>query len=265
MNAAEVRTALTKRWPDSEYLHIQEAPLDHGRQGRKLDTLVLSLWQSRGHERDGVEIKVSRSDWTREIAQPAKADEWWAHVHRFWIAMPADLALKVRDDGTLPTGWGLLACTLDGAQVLVKPSRNPNPKPFTWNSTLGLLRASADAGPNALARARADGHSEGLRRGKDQAARESGQAWDDKRKAEHADLVRRVAEFRELTGIDITSEWKPLEEAALLVAFARNMHADPGYVSRRIRDLATSMRKQATDLEAGLDIYSKILTPEATS
>lgn len=30
---ADVKAALSMRWPDDRYLHVYEAPLDHGRQG----------------------------------------------------------------------------------------------------------------------------------------------------------------------------------------------------------------------------------------
>ena len=59
MTAANVREALLRRWPDEQYLNIAEAPNDPRRQGRKLDVLVVTLWASRGHELDGVEIKIS--------------------------------------------------------------------------------------------------------------------------------------------------------------------------------------------------------------
>src|ERR1017187_4991640 len=94
MSAAQVRDALLGRWPPSEYVSIPEAPQSSDRQGRKIDVLVVSLWRSRGHEIDAVEIKVSVSDWRRELKQAEKADWWWRHADRFWLASPAPVAAK---------------------------------------------------------------------------------------------------------------------------------------------------------------------------
>lgn len=205
MNAQTIRDALTRRWPDSEYLHIYEAPLDAWRQGTKIDVLVVALWQSRGYELDAVEVKVSYSDWRnevcrrewavvgpngertgyrtkpsgwvlqhavegrygglrgdegvgepatierRDVATSAKSHAWRQHAHRFWVACPAALALRIRPE--LPTGWGLIAVSEDGScSIGVKATRR-EPTPMTWPMAIGIMRASADAGHVALQRA----------------------------------------------------------------------------------------------------------------
>lgn len=72
---------------------------------RRIDVLAVSLWASRGFGVDAVEIKVDRRDYLREIENPAKADPWWRHSNRFWIAAPST---AVADPSLLPPGWGLL-------------------------------------------------------------------------------------------------------------------------------------------------------------
>lgn len=158
MDAQGVRDALRRRWPDSEYLSIEEAPQDPMRQGRKIDVLVVSLWKSRGHALDAVEIKVSMTDWKRELENAAKADWWWEHVHRFWIACPLELAPRIRDQ--LPETWGLLACTPDATKVVVQAPRR-DPAPLSWPQCIGLMRASANAGLGALQRAEQRGYDRG--------------------------------------------------------------------------------------------------------
>jgi hypothetical protein len=71
---------------------------------RRLDLLRIGMWPSRGQHIIGHEVKVSRSDWLRELKEPAKADAWWAHLHEFWVAAPTGI---VRPD-ELPDGWGLM-------------------------------------------------------------------------------------------------------------------------------------------------------------
>jgi len=162
MTAADVREVLARHWPAGTYLSIPEAPPNAMRQGRTLDLLVTSLWSSRGFEREGVEIKVSVSDWRRELADVAKAHWWWERVHRFWVAVPAKIAASVAAD--LPTGWGLLSCSGAGAKVLVKAVKH-EAKPLAETTYLGLLRAASGVGLNALQRARDAGFAEGERRG----------------------------------------------------------------------------------------------------
>ena len=99
MTAADVRGVLARHWPAGTYLSIPEAPPNAMRQGRTLDLLVTSLWSSRGFEREGVEIKVSVSDWRRELADVAKAHWWWERVHRFWVAVPAKIAQHAGQTG----------------------------------------------------------------------------------------------------------------------------------------------------------------------
>lgn len=74
-------------------------------QRRRVDFLAVNLWQSRGHLIDGVEIKVARSDWVRELAHP-KADSWYGVCNRWWLAVPQGV---VHED-ELPKTWGLLEC-----------------------------------------------------------------------------------------------------------------------------------------------------------
>ncbi len=117
MTAADLREVLARHWPAGTYLSIPEAPPNAMRQGRTLDLLVTSLWSSRGFEREGVEIKVSVSDWRRELADVAKAHWWWersASTASGWRCRPRSHSTPVRPDGPrrphhLPQGTRQLA------------------------------------------------------------------------------------------------------------------------------------------------------------
>lgn len=56
---------------------------------RTADVLALGLWPSRGNELHGFEVKVSRADWRKELAQPEKAEGWCQIVDRWWIVKGA--------------------------------------------------------------------------------------------------------------------------------------------------------------------------------
>lgn len=138
MTATDVRAALALRWPDSDYLSIEEAPQRSDRGGRKLDLLVVSLWRSRGLALDGVEIKVSASDWRRELGNGAKADFWWRHTNRFWVAVSAGLIETVKPE--LPPGWGLLSCSPDTAPVVAVRAKHREAEPLSWPTCVGLMQ-----------------------------------------------------------------------------------------------------------------------------
>lgn len=71
---------------------------------RRCDLVRIGMWRSRGTGIDAHEIKVSRSDWLRELDDPAKAEAWWPFCSRFWLAAPPGVVA----DGELPDGWGLM-------------------------------------------------------------------------------------------------------------------------------------------------------------
>lgn len=213
MTSTGVRQALLNRWYPSEYLSINEAPQSSDRQGRKIDVLVVSLWRSRGYELDAVEIKVSVSDWRRELKDADKADWWWGHVHRFWVAVPAEIAATVR--AGLPSGWGLLSCTPERTVELVKPEGH-EPEPIPWGTCIGLMRASANAGYTALQHAEQMGERRGKELAQKQFERTTG---DESLRRRLTELSEKVEKFEQASGIDITKTWdvKGLGESAALV------------------------------------------------
>lgn len=264
MSAADVMSALRLRWPESEYVHVPEAPQDSGRQGRKIDLLVISMWHSRRHERDAVEVKVSMSDLRREIGQPEKADWWWQHSHRFWVAVPEAMAEKAKPE--LPTGWGLLSVRSDGdrfiAHIKVKPLVNRDCKPLPEASVIGLLRAAENAGPSALTRASQDGYERGLAAGRREAAT-SGPALI----RGHPELDRIREQDRlltELTGRNLSSwhrEWgaQLAEAIRLLTSFGTR----PADIDRALDRAIADARAAARDIEKIRDAAADVLRPQA--
>lgn len=207
MKADEVAVALTRRWPEDRYLHIPEATFNPWRQGTKIDVAVISCWKSLGWEIDAVEVKVSLSDFKREIeryywtvedkvnitGQPVrhhsrdravsaatvrfddegrwiedppvrkitrhsepcthKSEPWREIAHRFWIACPAELAVKIEPLLPAGEGWGLLAVDGRGCTAVVKPVKNREPRMLEWSEMIGLLRCATDASERIRGRA----------------------------------------------------------------------------------------------------------------
>ncbi len=76
----------------------------HARRARTADAVAVSLWPSRGLEIHGMEIKLTRSDWRRELKQPEKADAIARYCDR-WYLVVGDSTIV--EDWTIPPAWGL--------------------------------------------------------------------------------------------------------------------------------------------------------------
>lgn len=70
------------------------------------------------------EVKISRSDWLRELACPEKAAVWGAYAHYMWLVAPtADIVRP----GELPAGWGLMVGDRR-LRAVVRPEVRPMPE-----------------------------------------------------------------------------------------------------------------------------------------
>jgi hypothetical protein len=105
-SADEIRAALRKHFREPAHVVLEEVRnrTGHGRTERYADALVCSVWPSRGLWFAGVEIKISRSDWQRELDGPEKSAEIQRFCQYWWVAAPVGLI----GDGQVPATWGLL-------------------------------------------------------------------------------------------------------------------------------------------------------------
>jgi hypothetical protein len=102
----ELVAALHARHPAPEWAMFFEVRNATGfpRVARSADAIAMNTWVSRGLEVHGFEVKASRSDWRRELKNPAKAEEISKFCDRWWIVA----APKVVKPDELPPTWGLL-------------------------------------------------------------------------------------------------------------------------------------------------------------
>ncbi len=105
LTSALIRQAISKRWAPPEYAVMWEVGRATGAVShqRYADAVIMSIWPSRGLELHGVEIKVSRSDWRREAADPAKAEAIAAYCDRWWVFTGPGV---IQDTSELPPMWG---------------------------------------------------------------------------------------------------------------------------------------------------------------
>lgn len=94
---------------------------------RRADALWVPFGVRSG-EIEGFEIKVSRADLMRELADPTKA-EWAAFCTRWWLLVPIELAEDAAD-ADLPVGWGVMTPPVrkgGRAMHIVKPAATVKP------------------------------------------------------------------------------------------------------------------------------------------
>lgn len=120
---------------------------------RTFDAVLVNLWPSRGLAIHVLEVKVSRSDWQRELRKPDKAESACRFGDYFSIVAPAGC---VRD-GELPPTWGLIEVHGDGDTKPFKlkekaaaprlHSERPQDRPVSRSQLVGLLRSCPGAIP----------------------------------------------------------------------------------------------------------------------
>lgn len=166
MNAKTVLEHLRRRYVPPEHALFTEVGNATGfGTTRHIDALAMGLWPSSGMLVEGIEIKVSRSDWLRERKQPAKAAEIACYCDRFWLCVSE---AKIVRAGELPEGWGLLVVTDEPIGVRVHvPAAPLSPPPLSRSFIAAIARAAHKCAPAVegaaarLKRARSLGVQEG--------------------------------------------------------------------------------------------------------
>ena len=91
---------LRLRYQYPEWLVVTEATFE----SRRCDAMAVNLWPSAAFYTHGFEIKATRSDWLRELADVTKSEPIRKHCHKFWLVAPKEVATV----DELPVGWGWL-------------------------------------------------------------------------------------------------------------------------------------------------------------
>lgn len=135
-----IHQALVKRFSAPEYALLFEVADSTGYASRYADAIAMSLWKSRGLSLHGIEVKVARSDWLRELKDPAKSAPIQKYCDHWWIVATKDV-VKVEE---LPPTWGLLV--LQGESRLFAKKKAPvlEPEPMSRKFLAALLRRASE-------------------------------------------------------------------------------------------------------------------------
>lgn len=106
---------------------------------RTADFVAMDLWPSKGLALHGHEIKVSRSDWLRELKEPEKSAEFTPYMNTWWVVVSG---ARIVRDGELPEDWGLMVMRA-GLLTVVKKAPRRDALPLPPTRLAALLRAVA--------------------------------------------------------------------------------------------------------------------------
>lgn len=167
---------------------------------RRIDAVAVGIWRSVGRKVEAFELKVSRSDWLRELKQVDKADSVLKLCDHFWLVTGDPSVAKLEE---IPACWGWMTATKHGLRIQRPAPRLPTDRDnMPWEFTLGLLRKLQDnllASPDVAAKIaeelkqRDDYHKHALDRLEGRVSKD------------YQSLKKAVAEFEEASGVTIRS------------------------------------------------------------
>jgi hypothetical protein len=139
VNTHELMTLLRERYPKAEYAFFTEVANGTGSHAnRHADALAMSLWPSRGLYLTGFELKVSRTDWLKELKNPAKADSIARYCDYWFLVVSSE---DIVQPGELPQTWGLLSPSAGKLKVKVQASKL-EPQPLSVPFIAALFRSA---------------------------------------------------------------------------------------------------------------------------
>lgn len=198
---ASVTQLLRAKYTGQEWAFVTKVPDGTGlAHSRTCDAMAMGLWPSKGLHLHGFEIKVSRSDWLKEIQDPSKSNAFAKHCHYWWIVAPPGV-VKIDE---LAADWGLQEITAAGnLRVKRVVTFRSEPAPIGFAFLAGLFRACSRGSAEAeLAAARRQGYEAGRDEGiKD--ARRWGEVDRDCAVKELECFKRSLKAFEEASGLKI--------------------------------------------------------------
>lgn len=231
--------ALGKRFPPGAFTMIPQVSNTTGyAKSRTIDAVVVSNWPSRGLWVGGIETKVSKSDWRRELADPAKADPIMQYCSYWWVAAPTGVVPV----GEVPETWGLLEVSGNGVRE-AKAAPKLDTKPLSPGFVCALLRAATKGMiPKKDLDLRV---AEEVQRQREYAER-ADPAWKDR----YQKLQAAVRSFEDKTGLNVQFSY----DAELLGPLVRALrHTNPNGLISQYEYLARMARTLEVNAEAAIE------------
>ncbi len=242
-----IQQLLRKRYPEREFALLFEVRDAAGFSAkRSCDAMTIGLWPSRGCEVQGFEVKVSRSDFLRELKQPEKAEAFIPYCDRWWI-IAGDQSV-VLDSSQVPPTWGLMVVA-KGKLKVVREAPKLQPIPADSLFLAALMKRACDTMSNSpmVASKLKELEDQWKEKLNDGIERQTGYM---RQELEH--FKKTIAEFEAASGVRIDRySGKRIGEAVKTVMSGELERMLSGLMNtkRQTRDLLAWMEANVPDLE----------------
>ena len=108
---------------------------------KRLDAWAFHLWPSGGYQPTGFEIKVSRSDFLRDLKKDRKRGRYLELCQYFYYVVPSGLVTA----SEVPAEAGLITATLSRLKLVKLAPHREIPAP-EWDFFAAICRRVGDAG-----------------------------------------------------------------------------------------------------------------------
>lgn len=198
----EILTALRKRYPGPEWVLFPQVRNGTGysRQVRTADAIAMNLWPSRGLDLLGFEFKSYRSDWLRELKDPAKSEEIQRFCDYWWVVVSNPEVVKA--DDPIPPTWGVLVINKGKIKVFRDAPRLKAEVPTKLFIASVMRAASEFVTPEAwIKAAEAEAYQRGITEG------EKRQQWEIKSLRDSVQQSQKsIDDFQKASGVHI-NKW----------------------------------------------------------
>ena len=243
---ADIEQLLAERFCPPEWAFLPQISNGTGASHRRTaDAIAFNCYPSRGLELHGFEIKVSRSDWLRELQNPDKSIAVQRYCDRWWIVISDK---KIVLPGELPPTWGLMAPHGKGLRALT-PAPQLEAESLSREFIASMLRKAAAV---VTPQARIDA---AYRRGKQDGLDATNNAAElaiRRAHQERDDLQGSIDAFQQASGVHIT-RWNGGTIGAAVQAVLSH-GKDPLIAIRRQRDMLAGM---VESMDRSIDAFEK--------
>lgn len=241
IRAEDIMAGMRKRYCAPEWaLFFNVANGTGARAYRYADALGMSLFPSRGLELHGFEVKISKSDWKREAADPMKAETIAAYCDRWWVVTPD----KLLENENIPPNWGWLS--YDGRAFYTKQkAEKTEAKALDRPFLAALLRRAHESNEGLLSMRLAEKYA-----GQEAEIQRRVDSEVERRTRSHKELKERVETFEKAAGIKIDG-WRA-EEIGKAVALieatgVNNVYNGIPRLAKNLRSAVDAMDRALAD------------------
>lgn len=164
----------------------------YARSVRTADILAISTWPSRGLYTEGFEVKTSKSDLIRELADPAKADDMAGYCTRWWIACSEGLT----DGVIIPENWGVISVDGKLKAKIAKQAITQEPRKMDQGFICSVLRNFSESHVSKLE----------IQPLIEAARKKEATEVESRMESRQQQAVEAIAKFKEHSGIDLLEQ-----------------------------------------------------------